>query len=196
MADENTNTTEEWRPVSGYEGIYEVNPSGLVRRVLPASGATVGKVLKPQSNGLGYLHVCLANKGDKARRYVHRIVATAFLGPPPDGHEVNHKDGNKSNNEIANLEYVTHAANLEHARDTGLRRKRTTPAKTPTGRKWVHRLSNVDVITKTATCAACGLVHIRIKDKGRRPTCAIAEAKWSGAARRKRARQNYQDRCR
>jgi hypothetical protein len=65
----------------------------------------------------GYL---LVKPTQRLRVMAHRVIWEALHGPIPDGFEVNHKNGLKSDNRIANLELVTHAANMEHARDTGL----------------------------------------------------------------------------
>lgn len=86
---------EQWRNVPRYEGRYQVSSFGAVRRV-------GGKMLKP-SYYRGYARVSLGNK----QRTVHRIVAEAFIGPLLPGIKVNHKDGNKGNNRIENLEYMT-----------------------------------------------------------------------------------------
>ena len=56
----------------------------------------------------------------RARKHIHRLVADAFFGPCPDGHEVNHKDGVKTNNNVDNLEYVTRLENAQHAKERGL----------------------------------------------------------------------------
>ncbi|GAB3388220.1 HNH endonuclease signature motif containing protein [Lysobacter fragariae] len=72
--------------------------------------------LKPADNGRGYLRVRCHGKS----RSVHLLVASAYIGPRPDGKEVNHKDGNKQNNRPDNLEYVTHSENMGHCFRAGL----------------------------------------------------------------------------
>lgn len=99
---------EEWRPIPGYER-YEVSNYGRFRRVmLPfASG---GKKQKAR------LAIALWNgHRRKHTMMVHRVVALAFLGPRPQGMEINHKDGNPNNNRASNLEYLTPAQNRQHA---------------------------------------------------------------------------------
>jgi len=92
-----------------------------------------GQLLKPQKDAMGYRHVRLYDGTDKRGRYkngdkkpklekMHRLVAQHFL-PQPDGNvymEVNHKDGNKENNDVTNLEWMTRSENIQHAWDTGL----------------------------------------------------------------------------
>jgi len=101
----------EWRPVVGHEGIYEVSESGDLRRVKAASGATVGRILKPRVSHHGYKTVILRKGGKPQTRAVHRLVATAFLGRPRKGQEVCHNDGDPSNNHWRNLRWDTHRAN-------------------------------------------------------------------------------------
>lgn len=72
-----------------------------------------------QQNKKGYMTVSLYS-GKANWRLVHVLVAKAFLGVKPKGYDVNHKDGNKLNNELSNLEYVTRSANVQHAYDNGL----------------------------------------------------------------------------
>lgn len=111
---------EEWRPVLG--GDYEVSSLGGVRRARPGRRTSVGRPMKPVLMRIGYLMVAPTVNGRNRRMYVHRLVAEAFLGPCPDGCEVNHIDGCKTNNTVENLEYVTHAENMRHAVNVGLSR--------------------------------------------------------------------------
>lgn len=98
----------EWRDIPGYEGIYQVSEYGEIRTYQES------KILHQGLDWVGYCRVYL--KTDKRNWPVHRLVALAFIGPRPDGHEVNHKDLNKQNNHYSNLEYLTHAENIRHAR--------------------------------------------------------------------------------
>lgn len=117
-----------WKDVAGYEGCYQVSPLGdvrsLSRRIPRGTGfmALKGRVLVPAKAGRGYPFVVLYVGGTKKSAYVHRLVAEAFIGPCPPNREVNHKDGNKDNNSVGNLEYVSRAENLRHARESGLLR--------------------------------------------------------------------------
>jgi len=100
--------TTTWLPILGYESRYEVSDSGFVRRTRD------GRILAHHLIG-PYHRICLWN-GSESRRYMlHRLVAGAFIGPCPDGHEVNHKDGDPSNNSVTNLEYVTPKENVKHS---------------------------------------------------------------------------------
>lgn len=74
--------SEAWRPVVGYEGVYEVSSFGRVRRVAPAFGANPGQVLAPIVN-FGYLHVDLSCENVVQRYRIHRLVADAFIGLAP-----------------------------------------------------------------------------------------------------------------
>jgi hypothetical protein len=79
--------------------------------------------LVPQDNGTGYLKVLLRINGKPQNRYVHRLVATAFLPKPFGFDEVNHIDGNKKNNTVENLEWCTCLQNKQHAANNGLTNK-------------------------------------------------------------------------
>lgn len=107
---------EQWKQV--FDGVYEVSNTGRVRRLKAGKGTTVGREVKVslhQSNRGGvYGRVSLWNKNRKVDAYVHRLVAEAFLGPCPRGQEVNHKNGNSTDNRIENLEYLTHTQNNQH----------------------------------------------------------------------------------
>ena len=103
---------EGWAIVESHPA-YEVSDQGHVRRG--------GRILKPQKVPGGYLAAQLWRGGRPSRRLIHRLVAAAFIGPCPPGREVNHKDGNKHHNAVANLEYLTRPDNMRHAYRTGLR---------------------------------------------------------------------------
>lgn len=107
---------EEWRPVKGYEGLYEVSNTGKVRSLY--FGKT--RILSPCKNSQGYLQAVLCkDKVPKGLR-VHRLVASAFIPNPNNKPEVNHIDGNKANNNVDNLEWCTREYNMRHACHNGL----------------------------------------------------------------------------
>lgn len=114
---------EEWRAVVGWEGLYEVSNLARVRRVAGGVGASPGRVLRPHPIYSGYLHVSLTRANRSKLLYVHVLVARAFLGPCPPGHEVNHCDSNRANCVLTNLEYLTHVENMQHATTVGLMAK-------------------------------------------------------------------------
>lgn len=102
--------TERWLPVVGYEGLYEASDLGRVRSLHRAG---VPYVLKPGISGGRYPTVSLWHLG-KGRTYcVHALVARAFIGPPPAGHEVRHMDGAFNNSRLDNLVYGTQGENNE-----------------------------------------------------------------------------------
>lgn len=111
---------EKWIPVVDYEGWYDVSNHGRVRRMKPGPGARVGRILKESLGDCGYMDVGLHKEGSQHTVKVHRLVVTAFIGPCPDGKEVNHKDGIKRNNAAINLEYVTSSENQLHSYRRGL----------------------------------------------------------------------------
>jgi hypothetical protein len=77
-------------------------------------------MLKLTPKTCGYLKVSPVRNGENVHQYVHDLVADAFLGPKPNGADVNHIDGDKHNNVWTNLEYTTHAGNMAHASKAGL----------------------------------------------------------------------------
>ena len=127
---------EIWRPVVGYEGLYEVSSTGRVRSLdrclVNSFGRSVfikGKLLKIYDNTLGYKFVSLVMDKHPSPMYVHRLVAQAFI-PNPDGlPQVNHKDEDKSNNRVENLEWCTAKYNMNY----GSRMKKTRETKLKTG---------------------------------------------------------------
>ena len=118
----NNLTTEKWLPVRGYEGLYEVSDSGRVRRLPGSPKCIAGREIKAvcmRRRG-GYMCVGLWKDGAGRMARLHRLVLDAFAGPIPDGHEGNHRDGDRQNNALANLEIVTPRENIDHAMRAGL----------------------------------------------------------------------------
>ena len=123
--------TEVWKQVEGFTG-YEVSNHGgfrsLDRTIVTKAGVKrkiKGFAIKPQINKrTGYLFVMPSIPGGTGKmqftKDLHVIVATTFLGARPKAHDVNHKDGNKLNNSVANLEYLTREQNIQHAIDNRL----------------------------------------------------------------------------
>ena len=112
---------EQWKPVVGYEGCYEVSNEGRVRSVdryvRHSRGKNGYKLYKGQQIRTpqvprGYL-VFTANKCGKKSFYVHRLVMQAFVGDCPEGLEVCHFDGNPKNNHLTNLRYASHQDNMD-----------------------------------------------------------------------------------
>lgn len=128
---------EQWQPIFG--GIFEVSDCGKVRRSQPGIRNRKCIELKQQITQSGYSRVCLRLGTSTKNCFVHRLVAEAFLGPISDGLQVNHKDGNKLNNHLSNLECVTPKENSQHASMFGLKPSgdrhytRVTPNRRPKG---------------------------------------------------------------
>ena len=122
---------------------YSVSEYGLIRN------DKTNKILKIQDNGKGYKKVTLTNNGKPCQYYIHRLVAEYFLEKKSkDKLQVNHIDGNKSNNYFKNLEYVNNSENQIHAHKTGLK---------PNGDKlWNAKFSKEDII-KIKKLKECGL---------------------------------------
>lgn len=120
---------EVWRDIIGYEGLYQVSNIGNVKtlyREYSPNGAkrfTEEKILK-SSKHLGYLRVGLSCNGKFKTLLIHRLVALAFIPCVNNKLEVNHIDGDKSNNKINNLEWCNRNENLIHSFKNGLSKSR------------------------------------------------------------------------
>lgn len=124
---------ENWKPIAGTGGAYEVSDLGRVRSLDREVGhrwggiaVKRGKVLKPRSDKDGYLFVSLCTGGVAVNAKVHRVVAEHFL-PPSDLPEVNHGDFDKTNNATTNLEWSTRKGNQKHASAGGKFRATSNP---------------------------------------------------------------------
>lgn len=117
-----------WKDVKGYENIYQVSELGEVKSfdkvIYQKDGRErfiKGRIMKQRKNNKDYHIICLSKDGKKKTFLVHRLVAIAFIENPDNLEQVNHKDGNKSNNSKDNLEWMTQPDNMKHAYDNNLR---------------------------------------------------------------------------
>lgn len=113
---------EEWKPVIGYEGLYEVSNTGNVRSLPRQAGKFYirGKFLSQPINQQGYKQVTLSAYGLRKTFAVHRLVAQAFIPNPEKKPQVNHIDENKINNNVDNLEWVTIQENIAWSKAKGI----------------------------------------------------------------------------
>ena len=100
---------EEWAPIPEFDGMFEASDMGRIKNTW------TGKVLKQGTNSKGYKTISINVLGQKYTREVHRLVAAAFIEGDHTGMDVHHKDANKTNNRLSNLEYCTRKKNIEYA---------------------------------------------------------------------------------
>jgi hypothetical protein len=147
--------TEVWKPVAEYEGIYEVSNTGKVR-------GRHGELKPWLHNGkVPYKVIGLCKQGKSKKRFVHRLVALAFIDNPRNCEQVNHIDGNYHNNSVENLEWCTNAENTTHAYKNHLRTKRVI---------WVK--DDGELITLRAACKKHGLDYKKVHAR-------VYELRWS-----------------
>lgn len=120
-------THEQWRPIPGYEGYYEVSDHGRVRSVdrtvKDSRGWDInlkGKPMRQSFNSNGYLHCRLTREGVGKTARVHQLVLKAFVGPMPEGAHGCHWDDDKTNNHLSNLRWASVSDNLRDRVRNGL----------------------------------------------------------------------------
>lgn len=108
---------EVWKDIEGYEGLYKVSNLGNIHSIKSHY------ILKGSIDTMGYRIVNLSKNKTNKHFYIHRLVAKAFIPNPDNKPQVNHIDGNKLNNNITNLEWVTGKENIRHASKNNLLQK-------------------------------------------------------------------------
>jgi hypothetical protein len=109
------NTIERWKQIPGWEGVYSASTFGCYRREKPARHAKVGHVSKGYLSKRGGYNTTLSDGSRQVKYGVDQLILKTFVGTCPRGYECNHRDGNKANNHLENLEYVTRKENREQA---------------------------------------------------------------------------------
>ena len=103
---------EIWKDIKGYEGLYQASTLGAIKSFVKYEE---GIILKQSRNKKGYMEVSMYKDGKHSTKRVHRLIAETFLKDFYNKPQVNHIDGDKTNNAIANLEMVTNSENQIHA---------------------------------------------------------------------------------
>lgn len=123
---------EIWKPINGYDGMYEISNLGNVKSLARAYTRVYKKqnkinevcmkekLLTPFIGKRGYVTVDLSKDKQRTHKYIHQLIAVAFIPNPNNYTVINHKDGRKLNNSIDNLEWCTDKMNKQHASDMGL----------------------------------------------------------------------------
>lgn len=119
------NEKDDWRDIAGFEGYYEISRNGVIRskdRFVERGHKCrdKGRIIKINIQKGYYPMVGLSKNGKSHTKLVHRLLAIAFIPNPENKPQVNHKDGNKQNNELSNLEWATEKENIAHSFQTGL----------------------------------------------------------------------------
>lgn len=139
---------EIWKDVVGYEGLYKVSNKGNVysiERKDTIGRKCGGRIMKPKITRDGYLRIGLYKNGIKKSKLIHRLVAEAFIPNPKSFLEVNHKDENKKNNYVENLEWCDTRYNVNY----GTRNKRD--AKTKSKKVMAINIKTGEVLTFGST---------------------------------------------
>ena len=164
--------TEIWKDINGYNGIYQCSNFGNIRsldRYITGKDGKKqfrkGQMIKPILNKNGYLQFALNKDSKRKMVYVHIIVAETFLKNPDCKKVVNHKDGNKQNNNANNLEYTSYSENNKHAYDV-LMREIANAGCTKVPVKIIDLETKKEIIfpSITATSNAINLSHTQINN--------------------------------
>lgn len=153
---------EIWKPVDGFEGLYEISSFGRLKRLAGSTnrfyrGKFIGLVKRPKDiilkNTINYKGYCrndmykFIDNNTIITRFnclIHRLVAKAFIGAPPKGlNQINHKDGNKTNNYYYNLEWCNNSQNQKHARINNL----IPPNKKGKEHAYSKKINQIDCVT-------------------------------------------------
>lgn len=98
---------EIWKDVMGYEGLYQVSDQGRVKNIAKRARTSVGRLVSSTTDTWGYPKLLLSKQGEAKLKRIHRLVALAFIPNPQNKPEVNHKNRNKRDNSVDNLEWAT-----------------------------------------------------------------------------------------
>lgn len=167
--------TEIWKPIKGYEELYEVSNFGRVKSLAKRVGTSFRnseKILKSSNVAHGYQAVVLHHDGKQKTHTIHRLVAEAFIKNPKNKRCVNHKKGIKTDNRASELEWATHLENTQHAWKNGLQNNDNI-------RKKVAQIKDGKVV-KIWESQTEARDYLCIKGRGGISECCIGKRKSSG----------------
>lgn len=149
---------DDRRALPGYEDLYEIDRAGNVYAMFSFRKLPAGRILNQHLSFDGYVFVSLSVKGKGIRKYIHRLLMLAFY-PHSDSAslEVNHIDGVKTNNSLENLEWVTHAENLRHAKKI-----KAWKGSTNRGEKVIGSKLTTENILQIRAMRSSGMTHKQI----------------------------------
>jgi len=113
---------EIWKDIPGYEGLYQASNYGNIKS-FKRRGQPKDRIRKPMMLTNGYRNIDLSKHNKRSLQKISRLVATSFIPNPENKLCVNHKDGNKLNDKLDNIEWCTHSENQKHAYKLGLKKK-------------------------------------------------------------------------
>jgi hypothetical protein len=169
------------RPIPGYEGIYEIDRQGNVYTLKPSNVYKADHMRSGSPDPVGYIRIALNRNGQTKFRLIHRLLMLVWNPVDnSDDLDVNHIDGNKANNSLSNLEWVTHQQNIEHARKVLKKWSDQRGSKTPgsklteEGVKEIRRLK-AEGMSQTKIAAIYGVTQVNISMIVRRKLWAHVE---------------------
>lgn len=199
-----TGIVEIWSDLKDWEDCYSVSSFGQIKskdkvRVKERQGKVVnafykGRTMIPKFKSCGYMGIHLRDAERNSHLTVHRVVALTFIENQENKPTVNHKDGNKQNNKISNLEWSTHSEQTVHAVNTGLIKPRGTPVYSPDFKKEVydyfmekgcslkHISKHFSISKKTAADIAAGKISrqgLKIKEEHLAEIISLRSQGWT-----------------
>lgn len=148
-----------WKDIPDWEQFYEVNEFGEVR------SKKTGNLIAGDINSVGYYRICLYHNNKRKRFFRHRLVAQLFLPNPNNLPEVNHNDGNKSNNHVSNLVWCTRTENEREARRIGIKEYKPFQVKFQNGIVKQYEFT-IDLANKIGVTRQSVRNYLRGKSKG------------------------------
>lgn len=158
---------EKFVEINEYNGIYEISSFGNVI----SNNFGKRKILKQSTMTSGYKMVVLKKDGKQKSFSIHRLMAIAFLPNENNLPQVNHKDGNKLNNDLSNLEWCTQSQNIQHMYDSGLKTYKPLHYKGKFGKE--HNRS------KSVKCVETGVIYGSMSEAGRLLNIDHSSVSWS-----------------
>ena len=181
---------ERWRDIAGYEGVYQVSDLGQVRNT------QTNKILQPTKLKNGRVYVTLSSDGFQKKSTVHDLVASAFLGDCPPEHEIRHKDGDYSRNELSNLEYISRQESQKRfvMQTGGYSVNLTKRVQTADGLRYCPVVESANGRVKPDLVLVNGkqerhpegAYYLEWREKGRRVRLSVGKDAQEAAARRQR----------